>query len=255
MARDPGNGKSAFVGSRREEARSQPVAVVRTTHGNQFDRIPPGRARGATRLAESTRHTNMSERTLPPFLRPTSPRSHIRRPCAAAGGEDEGRRHQSRRERHRTARGGEPAPPAATPAEDMAKRAELSFRYAMGYEYIRIQILIRHAFGDIWVHLAGTWPNCISAVFAGVFGYFGALPVRLRLIKQTRISWSLLFSQGLCGGWESFGVEAGLWAPTSPAGGDSAIRADSWPLVKGNVSGALLLSYVLCMIWQQWRNW
>ena len=160
-ARWPGKRKNALVGSRRE-ARSQPVAVVRTTHRNRFDRPPPGRARGATRLAGSTRHTNRSECALPTFLRPTSPRSHIRRPCAAAGGEDEGRRHQSRRERHRTARGGEPAPPAATPAEDMAKRAEPNFRYAMGYEYIRTQTLIRHLFGDIWVYLAGTWPNCIS---------------------------------------------------------------------------------------------
>ena len=53
---------------------AQPVAVVRITHGNQFDRIPPGRARGATRLAESTRHNNMSERALPLFLHRTSPR-------------------------------------------------------------------------------------------------------------------------------------------------------------------------------------
>jgi hypothetical protein len=52
---------------------AQPVAVVRTTHGNQFGRIPPGRARGATRLAESTRHTNMSERELSLSLHRMSP--------------------------------------------------------------------------------------------------------------------------------------------------------------------------------------
>ena len=58
---------------------AQPFAVVRTTHGNQFDRIPPGRARGATRLAESARHTNMSERKLPLFLHRTSPRFRAHR--------------------------------------------------------------------------------------------------------------------------------------------------------------------------------
>ena len=56
---------------------AQPVAVVRTTHGNQFGRIPPGRARGATRLAESTRHTNMSERELSFFLHRMSPRFRV----------------------------------------------------------------------------------------------------------------------------------------------------------------------------------
>ena len=29
--------------------------------------------------------------------------------------------------------------------------------------------------GDIRVYLAGSWPSCILAVFAGVFGYFEAL--------------------------------------------------------------------------------
>ena len=45
----------------------------------QFGRIPPGRARGATRLAESARHTNMSERKLPLFLHRTSPRFRAHR--------------------------------------------------------------------------------------------------------------------------------------------------------------------------------
>ena len=51
---------------------AQPVAVVRITQGNQFDRIPPNRARGAIRLAEPTRHTNMRERALSLSLNRTS---------------------------------------------------------------------------------------------------------------------------------------------------------------------------------------
>ena len=40
----------------------------------------------------------------------------------------------------------------------------------------------RHVFGDIWVYLTGTWPSRISAVFAGVFGYFGALVERYSIV-------------------------------------------------------------------------
>ena len=41
-----------------------------------------------------------------------------------------------------------------------------------------------------------------------------------------QLVFAFVFSQG-CGGWESFCVEAGLWAPTSPAVGGSAIWCGS----------------------------
>jgi len=79
----PRKRKVALVGSQpAREALSQSRWLVRTTHRRKrFNRPPPGRARGATRLAGSTRHPNTSERALPlTFLRrPTSPRPHIRR--------------------------------------------------------------------------------------------------------------------------------------------------------------------------------
>ena len=58
------------------------------------------------------------------------------------------------------------------------------------------------------------------------------------------------FSQG-CGGWESFCVEAGLWAPTSPAVGGSAIGADRRPHCSATFPG---ISPVVCDM-TQWRNW
>ena len=66
--------RNKIVARHTAELGAEPVAVVRITHGNQFARIPPGRARGANRLAESARHTNMSERALSLFFHRMSPR-------------------------------------------------------------------------------------------------------------------------------------------------------------------------------------
>ena len=87
---------------------AQPVAVVRTTQGIRGDRTFPGHGRGATRLAGSTRHTNMSERALPRFLGRTSPRLRTARNKTAKPAQAARRATTRRRRASRPVRGTRP---------------------------------------------------------------------------------------------------------------------------------------------------
>ena len=171
----PGKQKVALVGSQpAREALSQSRWLVRTTHRRKrFNRPPPGRARGATSLAGSTRHTNMSERALPPtFLRPTLPRSQIRRAPPAAGvaaGGEAGRIKgaDTRAAASDTGRPVEASPrrrrrrPPKTWANGKAN-AEPSFRYAMG----ETNTCARKHFHVIYLAIFGCiWPAPGQAAF------------------------------------------------------------------------------------------
>jgi hypothetical protein len=54
-----------------------------------------------------------------------------------------------------------------------------------------------------------------------------------------------------CGGWESFCVEAGLWAPTSPCCGRIRYLRSRGPYCRARFPG---ISPVVCDV-TQWRNW